>query len=328
MLAPLPSVPLARCGTVVGERRHLSDLITVSWVDDGHPALGAVLRVGEDGVAAAFADRYGNRNRPDSAGIDGPSERRPWWKCQASAGLSADVHRRVVQLDFERGAAGHLVGSDSTSSNSSCRAQDVGRVRLRAHQANMQPDRVPLASRSELPIVRHHGHAAIDRIDHDLIVGGRHSAAEIDLGGSDDIVPRLRSSEATAWSTSSSTNSTTHLRRSASRPPGHSHSARERLQDPLIRQTALEVGFDSGDRYPRTGEHRLCCRATTTPLDMADLVLTARSQPTAGAARRRVSPSRVGSRSAIGPPSTPARHPGDDGTAGGVCRAAARSRRK
>ena len=57
-------------------------------------------------------------------------------------------------------------------------------------------------------------------------------------------------------------------------------ASRERLQDPPIRQTALEVGFDSGDRYPRTGEHRLAAeqprRRSTWPTSCPTLGRTDR----------------------------------------------------
>lgn len=70
-------------------------------------------------------------------------------------------------------------------------ARNVGRVRLRTHQADVQPDRVAFASRGELPIMRHDRHPAIDRIDRDLIIGGRHSAAKTYLGGRDHVVAAM-----------------------------------------------------------------------------------------------------------------------------------------
>jgi hypothetical protein len=69
-------------------------------------------------------------------------------------------------------------------------AEHIDRIGLRTHQANMQPDRVPLTPPREGPIVRHDDHAAIDGVDRDLIVGRRHRAAQTDLGCRDHVVAK------------------------------------------------------------------------------------------------------------------------------------------
>jgi hypothetical protein len=51
----------------------------------------------------------------------------------------------------------------------------------------------------------------------------------------------------------------------------------KRLQDSLVRQTALQISLNSGDRHPCAGEHRLAAEDAAAPLHMAGLVLTARS---------------------------------------------------
>lgn len=76
---------------MMGERRHLSDLVTVSWVDDGHPALGGVLRVGQNRFAAAVVDLVADRGdvlsthvqvQPEGVGANRDERPRPTLVCR------------------------------------------------------------------------------------------------------------------------------------------------------------------------------------------------------------------------------------------------------